>query len=239
MQQRTSMANHPNVPSSEPPTIVTTAPPIVTTSPLPIITSGQTQGPVVSAERSTIASPLGWSAIFAAAVVAIGAWIVLHMLGMAIGLITIDPNDASNLRKIGIGTGVWSLIAPIVALFIGGLVAGRMAPTINTANAAIHGAVVWALSVIAACFALFTLMRVMPAMLQAPPDLGPQTTPGTDRATQMLQAADWTGKAMLVQVIVALLALGAAVLGAFVSVRHERREHVMMPQQHPEPLPSY
>jgi phosphotransferase system glucose/maltose/N-acetylglucosamine-specific IIC component len=133
---------------------------------------------------------------------------------------------------------VWSLIAPIVALFIGGLVAGRMAPTINTANAAIHGAVVWALSVIAACFTLFTLMRMMPGMLQPPPDLGPSTTTGADRGTQILQVADWTGKAMLVQVIVALLALGAAVLGAFVSVRHERREHVLMPQ-HPEPQPSY
>ena len=223
------MANHPNVPSSEPPTIVTTAPPIVTTSPLPIITSGQSQGPVVSAERSTIASPLGWSAIFAAAVVAIGAWIVLHMLGMAIGLITIDPNDASNLRKIGIGTGVWSLIAPIVALFIGGLVAGRLAPTINTANAAIHGAVVWALSVIAACFTLFTMMRVMPALLQPPPDLGPSTTAGASSTTQTLQIAEWTGKAMLAQVITALLGLGAAVLGAFVTVRHERREHVLIP----------
>jgi hypothetical protein len=228
MQQRTRMANHPNVPSSEPPTIVTTAPPIITTSPLPIITPAQ--GPTVSVERSAIVSPIGWSSIFAAAVVAIGAWIVLHMLGMSIGLITIDPNDASNLKKIGIGTGVWSLIAPIVALFIGGLVAGRLAPTINTANAVIHGAVVWALSVMAACFTLFTMMRVMPALLQPPPALGPTTTAGADAATQTLQVAEWTGKAMLAQVITALLALGAAVLGAFVTVRHERREHVMLPQ---------
>lgn len=177
-----------------------------------------------------IVSPIGWSAILAATAVAIGAWIVLHLLGISIGLITINPDDASNLKSIGIGTGVWSLIAPIVALFIGGLVAGRLAPTINTANAAIHGAVVWALSVIAACFSLFTIMQMMPGLLQPPPELGPNVTTGADVATQRLQFADWAGKAMLAQVITALLGLGAAVLGAFVTVRHERREHVLLPQ---------
>jgi hypothetical protein len=114
----------------------------------PVVTAAlpQLAPPVVTAERSAIVSPLGWSAIFAGATVAVGVWLVLHMLGIGIGLTAIDPRDAGTLRGVGIGTGVWSAIAPILALLIGGLVAGRMAPTINTANAAIHGAVVWALT---------------------------------------------------------------------------------------------
>lgn len=110
----------------------------------------QTGAPLVTAERSAIVSPIGWSAILAGATVAVGFWIVLHMLGIGIGLIAIDPDNASTLRGVGIGAGIWSALAPLIALFIGGLVAGRMAPTINTANAAIHGAVVWALTGVAA-----------------------------------------------------------------------------------------
>jgi hypothetical protein len=110
--------------------------------------------PLVTAERSAIVSPIGWSAILAGATVSVGVWLVLHLLGIGIGLTAIDPDDAGTLRGIGIGTGVWSAIAPILALFIGGLVAGRVAPTINTANAAIHGAVVWALTALTALLLL-------------------------------------------------------------------------------------
>lgn len=123
---------------------------------IPVVTPTYSGPPLVTAERSAIVSPLGWSAIFAGATVAVGVWLVLHMLGIGIGLIAIDPDEADSLRAVGIGTGIWSAIAPLIALFIGGLVAGRMAPTINTANAAIHGAVVWGLTGIAALLLLAT-----------------------------------------------------------------------------------
>lgn len=121
---------------------------------VPVIEPPYLGGPLVTAERSAIVSPLGWSAILAGAAVSIGVWLILHTLGIGIGLIAIDPDDASTLRGVGIGAGVWSVIAPLIALFIGGLVAGRVAPTINTANAAIHGAVVWSISTIAAILLL-------------------------------------------------------------------------------------
>jgi len=121
---------------------------------VPVIEPPYLGGPLVTAERSAIVSPLGWSAILAGAAVSIGVWLILHTLGIGIGLIAIDPDDASTLRGVGIGAGVWSVIAPLIALFIGGLVAGRVAPTINTANAAIHGAVVWSISTIAALLLL-------------------------------------------------------------------------------------
>jgi hypothetical protein len=76
------------------------------------------------------------------------------MLGVGVGLTAVDTNDPNRLRGVGIGAGVWSLIAPIIALFIGGLVAGRVAPTINTLNAVIHGAVVWGLTVLASIVVL-------------------------------------------------------------------------------------
>lgn len=116
-----------------------------------------------TAERTAIASPIGWSAIFGASAVTVGLWLVLHLLGIGIGLTAIDPSDPSSLRGVGIGAGVWSLIAPLIALFVGGLVAGRMAPTINTLNAAIHGTVTWA---IAAIVALILLTMTISSMVR-------------------------------------------------------------------------
>lgn len=298
---------------------------------VPVVTPMYSGPPLVTAERSAIVSPLGWSAIFAGATVAVGVWLVLHMLGIGIGLIAIDPDEADSLRAVGIGTGIWSALAPLIALFIGGLVAGRMAPTINTANAAIHGAVVWGLTGIAALLLLATAVSsavrgaadagaavgrgAAAAVGLAPSDVGledlglasedliapinerlaaegvPPVTAdqleavGRDalrsairgeevdrdllvqslqRNTRMsraeaervadrieqrvdelrtragavgqqatrtaLQAAETTGKVMLVLSILMVLGLGASIVGAIASVRRERREHVVLPR---------
>ena len=302
---------------------------------VPVIEPPFLGGPQVTAERSAIVSPLGWSAILAGAAVSIGVWLILHTLGIGIGLTAIDPDDASTLRGVGIGAGVWSVIAPIIALFIGGLVAGRVAPTINTANAAIHGAVVWAITAIAALLlvvmavgtavrgaaatgaavgqaagsALVVTAGGMPSgisfedvgitiddlvapinqRLQAEgkPTITAQQLEATARdalrrsvregkldrelliravtrntaltradaeqladraerqltelrarATELaeqakhtaLQAAETTGKVLLLLSIVMIVGLGASVAGAIISVRRERREHVVLPR---------
>jgi hypothetical protein len=253
------------------------------------------------------------------------------MLGIGIGLTAIDPDDAGTLRGVGIGAGVWGAIAPILALFVGGLVAGRMAPTINTANAAIHGAVVWALTGIAALLlismAVSSAVRGVAATGAAVgrsavaamgvtstdlsfEDLGlasedlvapinkrleseglPPVTAAqleaaardalrsavrqgqidremlvqalarntrlsraeaeqvADRIQQRmtelrgragevgaqvtrtaLQAAETTGKVLLVLSVLMILGLGASIAGAIASVRRERREHVVLPR---------
>jgi hypothetical protein len=48
------------------------------------------------------------------------------------------------LRSAGIGTTVASLAAPLIALFIGGYVAGRLATTFDGKVGATHGLVTWA-----------------------------------------------------------------------------------------------
>lgn len=101
-----------------------------------------------AAERR-ITSTISWSAIFAGSAVAVGMWLMLHLLGLGIGLTAIDPDDAGSLKGVGIGTGIWSLIVPLIALFVGGLVAGRAAGLFDRPLSAIHGGVVWALTTIA------------------------------------------------------------------------------------------
>jgi hypothetical protein len=103
---------------------------------------------LVDGARTT--SNARWGAILGGVFMAAGIWIVLHLLGMGIGLTAIDPNGKGSLRAIGIGTGIWSVIAPIIALFIGGLVVSRLAPTPNRLNRVIHGALVWSVTTLVA-----------------------------------------------------------------------------------------
>lgn len=91
---------------------------------------------------------LSWGALLGGIVVALGVWLLLTVLGLAIGLSAIDPSQPASARTAGLTTGIWSLVVPLVALFVGGLVASRTAGIVDRPAGAIHGAVLWALATI-------------------------------------------------------------------------------------------
>ena len=105
-----------------------------------------------------VGSNTRWGAVIAGVLMATAVWLVLYLLGIGIGLTAIDPYDAHTLRGVGIGTGIWSLISPILALFVGGLVASRLAPTPNSLNRALHGGLVWAVASIGMIVMLYTVV---------------------------------------------------------------------------------
>jgi hypothetical protein len=92
---------------------------------------------------------VSWSSIIAGLFVALGTWVLLSVLGLALGLSQADPNNPSSLHTAGMVTGIWSVIVPIVALLLGGLVAARTAGIVTRPTGAIHGVVLWALVTIA------------------------------------------------------------------------------------------
>src|SRR5207253_2022158 len=100
-----------------------------------------------SAERR-VTSRVSWSAIIAGTAIAVAVWAALHTLGVGAGLTAIDPDDAGTLKGAGIGVGAWWLVAPILALFVGGFVAGRVAGVFDRPLSAIHGGVVWAFTTV-------------------------------------------------------------------------------------------
>jgi hypothetical protein len=89
---------------------------------------------------------LRWSSIIGGVLVAIGAWMVLQMIGLGAGLTAIDLDDASQSRGAGIGAGIWTVIVPLIALFVGGYVTARLARLLDREHAALHGAVLWAIT---------------------------------------------------------------------------------------------
>lgn len=109
----------------------------------------ENERPAVVPAVAGVPSRLSWSAIFGGAFVALGVWILLYSLGLALGLSAMDPNDPGSAKSAGIGTGIWSLIAPLIALFFGGFVAARTAGVLDKGGGALHGAVLWGLTTLA------------------------------------------------------------------------------------------
>jgi hypothetical protein len=101
---------------------------------------------------------VSWGALFAGTAVALASWLLLYAFGIAAGLSAIDPNDLTSARVSGLGTGVWSILAPLIALFVGGFVTARLVRTPRRGETILHGVVVWALTSLAAFAALGMLL---------------------------------------------------------------------------------
>lgn len=101
---------------------------------------------------------LSWSAIFGGVVAGLGIWALLYALGLALGLSAINPNNPESARPSGIFGGIWGILVPLVALFIGGAIAGRGAGLIHRAGGAIHGLVMWGVTTVVGAFLVGNLL---------------------------------------------------------------------------------
>ena len=87
-----------------------------------------------------------WGAIIAGTLIAIAVSFALNLLGVGIGLSTINPTtETSPFSGLGTGTIIWYVVANLIALFVGGYVAGRLAGFPKDTTAGLHGVLAWAL----------------------------------------------------------------------------------------------
>lgn len=112
----------------------------------------------LAAEHQSAHPRVSWGAVFAGAVAAIGLWMLLYALGLAIGASTLNVHDSGNAKATGIFTGVWGVVAPLIALFVGGVVAGRGAGVVARGDGALHGFVTWGLAAIGGAWLLASLV---------------------------------------------------------------------------------
>jgi hypothetical protein len=109
------------------------------------------------ADAGVVAHRISWGALFAGAFAAIASWALLSVLGMAIGLSTVDQGQAGTLRFAGVFSGWWGAVSALVALFVGGLVAARASGTSSRGAGALHGFVTWALTAVAGAWLVVSL----------------------------------------------------------------------------------
>jgi len=92
-----------------------------------------------------------WGAIFAGAFVTLAVFLTLQILGAGIGASALDLTGTrtTSARSMGIGAGIWWFITGLIALFIGGWVAGRLGWRANKTDRALHGLAVWSVFYVA------------------------------------------------------------------------------------------
>jgi hypothetical protein len=101
---------------------------------------------------------VSWGAVFAGVMIVLAIQLLLSMLGLGIGLNTVNPTEGStpNASSLGIGAGVWWGISYLLALFAGGYVAARLAPSRLSFDGALHGVLTWAFALLVTFYLLTT-----------------------------------------------------------------------------------
>ena len=115
--------------------------------------------PTVTEEAHTIMiNKVSWGAIFAGVVVALVVQVLLTMLGVGIGVATLDPGTGDNpsASTFSISAGIWYVLAGIIAAFSGGYIAARMSGKTSATTGALHGLTTWAFTTLLVLYLLST-----------------------------------------------------------------------------------
>jgi phage shock protein PspC (stress-responsive transcriptional regulator) len=92
-----------------------------------------------------------WPAVFAGLLTALTMLIALGVLGLAVGLTSVDAGQAVAQRGVpsglGLGSGIWAGLSALLAFLLGGWVAGRTAAVFGKGWGALNGMLVFLLAV--------------------------------------------------------------------------------------------
>jgi hypothetical protein len=91
---------------------------------------------------------ISWGGIWAGVLTVLGTLLFLTTLGLAVGVSAADPGN-TDAGALGVGAAIWSGLALLIALFIGGMAATRLGMIYDRATGAFEGALVWVVSFVA------------------------------------------------------------------------------------------
>ncbi len=112
--------------------------------------------------RSGLLKRISWGAIFAGLVVALVIQMLFSLLGMGIGLGSINPATSNNpFSGLGTAAAVWMGLSALIALFLGGWVTARMSGSLRGMNGFLHSIVMWGLVTLASVYFVTTAMGAL------------------------------------------------------------------------------
>ncbi len=97
-------------------------------------------------------SRISWGGVVAGAFVAIAAELLLGALGILLGLSTASAASAAALSTVSAAVFIWTVFSVLIALFIGGWVASRIANARFSSDGLWTGLTVWAVAVVVGIF---------------------------------------------------------------------------------------
>lgn len=116
-------------------------------------------------EEKSLRMPFGkisWPAIFSGALVTIISQLLFSLLGMGIGLSTIDPmQEQDPMRGLGTGTIIWWSVTMLISLFFGGLTTGKMYHSRSRTYLTWHGLLTWCTFTLFSFFLLTTSVGML------------------------------------------------------------------------------
>lgn len=112
--------------------------------------------PRVDAEATVLRHQVSWGAIFAGAVAMIAAQLILNLVGLGVGVSTIDAasGDSPSAAALTGGAAAWFVLSGILASAAGGYLAGRLAGKLSRSTSGYHGLVAWAVSALLVVYLL-------------------------------------------------------------------------------------
>lgn len=123
------------------------------------VVSAQGNNPEITVTNPSQLERLSWGAILAGAILAIVIQLGLNLLGVGVGMTTINPaydEDSATPKSLATGAAIWVGISTLLALFFGGWVAARFAGIPDNVDGMLHGLVTWALVMLISLFLLTT-----------------------------------------------------------------------------------
>lgn len=116
------------------------------------MTSSAINEPVVVAPSPSLQGMrIHWGGVWSGFLIAAGVFLLLGVLGLAVGITTADIGLDEDLNASALGTGaaIWSAVTLLIALFIGGMVATRSTMIYGRAAGVIEGVLIWVLALLA------------------------------------------------------------------------------------------
>jgi len=120
-----------------------------------------------------------WPAIFGGTLVAMATWLALQLAGFGVGLAAVKVDEAGSWRGSAIGSGIWGVIAPLIAFFVGGLVVGRGGRAVTHAGKIVNAAVMWA---VAAIGGVLILAMIVAGLVKGAASVGTSVAGGAAKA---------------------------------------------------------
>lgn len=86
---------------------------------------------------------ISWSAVFAGVIISSVIYLLLAILGTAIGATTVDPLKEQNpMDGLGTGAAIWTGLSMLISVAAGAFITGRLAQR----EGALHGLLMWAVN---------------------------------------------------------------------------------------------
>ncbi|WP_168789677.1 hypothetical protein [Paraburkholderia aromaticivorans] len=98
---------------------------------------------------------LSWGSVIAGVILSLITYLILSVLGAAIGTSALAPLSRPNpLQGFGFGSGAYLIVMTVVAVFIGSYFAGRCAPVLGW----LHGLLAWAVMILMVVYGATSLV---------------------------------------------------------------------------------